>query len=115
MQSSEKARLLAEKRLAEVEKKLGETELKCAQVESLNLAHAEEVAELKAALEACKDKWYNEGFVDAENSVEPVIYQAQVQRFEEGWLAVLQALGVLEDSSLRNPEQIPSPVLVAPA
>ena len=77
-QSSKKARLLAEKRSAEVETKLWETELKLAQAESLNLAHVEEVAELKAALEACENKWYNEGFADAENSVEPVVHQARV-------------------------------------
>ena len=29
--------------------------------------------------------------------------------FEEGWLATLQALGVPEDSPLRNPGQIPFP------
>ena len=35
----------------EIEVKLGGTELKLAEVESINLAHANEVAELKAALE----------------------------------------------------------------
>lgn len=110
-QSSEKAWLLAKKRSAKVETKLGETELKLAQAESLNLAHTEEVVELKAALEACENKWYNEGFTDVENSVEPVVHQAQVQGFEEGWLAALQAMGVPENSSLRNLEQIPCPVL----
>ena len=88
-QSSKEARLLAKKRSAEIETKLEETELKLAQVESLNLAHAEEVAKLKAALEACENKWYKEGFVDAENSVKPIVHQAQVQGFEEGWLAAL--------------------------
>ena len=43
------------------------------------------------------------GFADAENSVEPIVFQAQ----HHGWLAVLQAMGVAEDSPLRNPEQIP--------
>ena len=45
----DKARLLAEKRLTKVETKLGEIKLKIAQAESLNLAHAKEVAELTAA------------------------------------------------------------------
>ena len=66
-----------------------------AQAKSLNLAHTEEVAEQKTALEACENKWY----------------QAQVQGFEEGWLAALQALEVPKDSPLRNLEQIPRPVL----
>ena len=39
---------------------------------------------MKTALEACKEKWYNEGFADAENSVEPVVYQAQLHGFGEG-------------------------------
>ena len=52
----------------------------------MNLAHVDEVADMKAALKACEDKWYNEGFADAENSVEPVVHQARVQGFEKGWL-----------------------------
>jgi len=44
------------------------------------------LANLKVALEACKNKWYNEGFVDAKNSVEPIIQEARKLTFEEGWL-----------------------------
>ena len=73
-QSSKKAQLLVEKRSTEVEIKLGETELKLSQAESLNLAHVKEVAELKAAPDACENKWYNKGFVDAENSVKPIVH-----------------------------------------
>ena len=86
---------------------LGGTELKLAEAQSLNTTLAEELADLKAVLEACENKWYNEGFPDVENSVEPVVRQAQKVRFEEGWLAALKAMGVLEDSPLRNPNQIP--------
>ena len=85
-----------------------------AQAESLNLAHVDEVADLKAALEACENKWYNEGLTDAKNSVEPIVHQARVQGFEEGWLAALQALGVPKDSPLRNPKQIPRPAPAPP-
>ena len=80
----------------------------------MNLAHAEEVAELKAALEAYENKWYNEGFTDDENSVKPVVHQARVQGFEDGWVAALQALGMPKDSPLTNPEQIPRLVLATP-
>ena len=52
--ASKKAKALAEKRLTELEMKLGGTELKLAEVESLNLAQADELADLKAALEACR-------------------------------------------------------------
>ena len=64
---------------------------------------------MKAALEACESKWYNEGFVDAENSAEPVINEARKLAFEEGWLVALRAIEVPEDSSLRKPNQIPFP------
>ena len=53
--------------------KLGETELKLAKAASMTSTQAEELADLKAALEACENKWYNEGFPDAKNSAEPVI------------------------------------------
>lgn len=105
--ASEKARALAEKRLTELEMKLGGTELKLVKAESLNLAQVDELADLKAALEACEKKWYNKGFADAENSLELVIREAQKLRFEEGWSATLQAMGVFKDSPLRIPAQIP--------
>ena len=73
---------------------------------SLNLAQANEIADLKAALEACESKWYSEVFADAKRSVEPIVHQARSHRFGEGWLASLQAMGVPKDSPLRNPEQI---------
>ena len=64
---------------------------------------------MRAALEACKEKWYNEGFADAENFAEPVVDQARRLGFEARWFATLQALGVPEDSPLRDPNQIPFP------
>ena len=74
--ASEKARVSAEKKSLELEAKLGETELKLAEAVSLNIAQAKELADLKAALEAYENKWYNEGFANAKNLVEPVIYEA---------------------------------------
>ena len=109
--AAEKNRAMAEKRSAELLAKQYETDLKLAEAISLNTAQAEELADLRATLEACENKWYNEGFTDAENSVEPVIKKAQKLAFEESWLDALQALGVPEDSPLRDPSQItfPSP------
>ena len=69
--------------------KLGGTELKLAEAESLSLAWATKITELKAALEAYEDKWYNTSLADAKNSVEPIIYQAQRHKFGEGWMAAL--------------------------
>ena len=57
-QSSKKARQLAKKRRAEVESWLEGIELKLAEANSLNLAQADQIADLKVALEACENKWY---------------------------------------------------------
>ena len=106
-----KAKVSAEKRFLDLEAKLGETELKLAEAGSLNTTQAEELVDLRAALEGCESKWYDEGFADAKNSVEPVINKARKLAFKEGWLAALQAVGVPEDSPLRDPNKIPLPSL----
>ena len=105
--------MMAEKRFVELETKKNEADLKLAEAVSLNVAQAEELADLKANLEACEDKWYNEGFADAENSLELVIKEARRLAFEEGWLAALQALEVPKDSPLRDPSQIAFPSLTS--
>ena len=73
------------------------------------MAQADEIADLKAALEASEEKGYNECFIDAENFVKPIFLQAKHHGFGEGWLAALQTMEVVEESSLRNPKQIPYP------
>ena len=72
----EKNRALAEKRCAKLLAKQNETNVKLAEAISLNTSQAEELTDLRAALEACEQKWYNEGFADAEQSTEPVMAQA---------------------------------------
>ena len=104
---AERAQAFIEQRVEELEVKLGGTELKLSEAESLNSASAKLIAELKAALEADEDKWYNTGFTDAKNSVEPIIYQSRRYGFGEGWMVALQVMGVLDDSLLRNLDQIP--------
>ena len=106
--ATEKARALAKSRLAELTTKQNETDLKLGEVASLNVALNEELADLWVALEASENKWYNEGFVDAEEGVEPVMREARQLSFQEGWMAALHASGVLEDSHLRDLSQIPS-------
>ena len=81
--------------------------MKLAKVASLNTTLSEEVVDLRAALEACESKWYDEGFVDAEKGVEPVVMQARQLSFQEGWIAALQALEVPKDSPLKDPGRIP--------
>ena len=109
--ASEIAKVLAEKRLVDLEAKVGEIKLKLAEAKSLNSPWVEELADLKAALEGCESKWYNEGFADAENSVEPIINEAQKLAFKEGCFAALQAMGVPEDSPLKDPDHMPFPSL----
>lgn len=74
MRAVEQARTLARQKVAEMEIKLGGTKLKLAEIESLNSANVKEIVELKAALEASENQWYNTGFANAENSKELVIY-----------------------------------------
>ena len=88
-QSTEKALLVAEKKLIKVEVKLRSTGLKLVEAESLNLAQVDEVTDLKATLDACEEKRYNEGFTDAENFVKPIVHQARHHGFGEGWLVAL--------------------------
>lgn len=80
----EKARALAKQRLAKLDVKLGSTELKLMEVESLNLSQVDKIADLKAALGACEDKWYDASFTEAENFVEPVVHNAWKLGFQEG-------------------------------
>ena len=106
---AEKNKALVKKRSAEILAKQNETNVNLAKAISLNTAQAEELANLRAALEACEEKWYNEGFADAKNSVEPIVNQRHKIGFNTGWFAALQVLGVPEDSPLRDPGQIPFP------
>ena len=117
--TTKKARVFAKKRSTKLEMKLGATELKLAEAESLNLIQVDELADLKATPKTCENKWYNEGFADTENLAEPIVCQARGLGFEEGWLAALQAMGIPEDSLLRNLDQIPfldpSPAIQSPS
>ena len=100
---------MAEKRCADLLEKQNETEVKLAKAISLNTANAEEIADLRAALAAAEQKWYDVGFADAENSAEPVVARARNMGFEAGWFAAFQAMEAPENSHLRDPGQIPFP------
>ena len=73
----EKARVLAEKRSVDLVTKQNEMDLKLAEAMSLNVTLAKERANLRVALEACENKWYDEGFVDAKRGVEPIVKEAR--------------------------------------
>ena len=82
--AAEKAQALAEKRLAGLTTKQNETDLKLAEVASLNVAINEELDDLRAALEACENKWYDKEFANVEEGVEPVIKEARQLSFQGG-------------------------------
>uniref|UniRef100_A0A7N2QXU9 Uncharacterized protein n=1 Tax=Quercus lobata TaxID=97700 RepID=A0A7N2QXU9_QUELO len=68
--AAEKARASAKKRSAKLVSKQNETNLKLAKAASLNVTLSEEVANLRAALEVCENKWYDERFANVEKGVE---------------------------------------------
>ena len=68
---------MVEHKAAEMETKLREIKLRLAGAESINSARDKEIAELKATLEKSENKFYNMGFIGAENSAEPVMFQSQ--------------------------------------
>ena len=78
------------------EGKLGEAEIRL-----------KEVADLKEAVAENEDKFYDMGFAEAENSSEPIMLESRQYRFGEEWMAAVNALGLPEDSPLRDLEQIP--------
>lgn len=80
-----------------------------ASTESIITARDKEIVELKAALEETENKYYNMGFNDVENFAKPVMFKKRKYGFGEGWLAAVMAMGVPEDSPLRNTNQIRYP------
>ena len=86
---AEKSRASAKKKSTELVTRQNETEVKLVETASLNSTLSEKVADLWAALEACESKWYDEGFADAEKSVESVVMQARQLSFQKGWMAAL--------------------------
>ena len=93
---------------------MGEAELRVTGAKRIITARDKEIAELKAALKESENKYYNMGFNDVENSAKPIMFENQKYGLGEGWLAIVIAMGVLEDSPLRNPDQIPYSELALP-
>lgn len=53
-------------------------------------------------MKTCKQVFYNMGFKDAKNLVGAVVFQAQRFRFLEGWLAVVNAIGLPKSSTFKD-------------
>lgn len=95
------------KRAADLEGKLGKAEVRLAQADNVISAKDKEVANLKEAVAESEDKFYNMGFADAENSSDPIMLESRLYGFGEGWMAAMNALGLPEDSSFKDPDKIP--------
>lgn len=76
---------------------------------SIITARDKEITELKATLKESENKYYNIGFNDAKNLVEPVMFENRNYGFDEGWMAAVTTMGLPEDSPFRNLDQIPYP------
>lgn len=112
-QSSKKARLFAEKKLADMKARLRGIELKLVEAESLNLAYVENIANLKAARRPVRRSGKTKALWMPKTPWS-LSSTKLGHGFREGWLATLQAIGVAEESPLRNLEQIPYSVPLSP-
>ena len=101
--STERTRELVEQKVESLQGKLEEVKTKLAGAASTVLAHDKELADLKETMKMCEQVFYNMGFNDAKNSASVVIFQAQRLGFSEGWMAAVNAIGLLESSAFRDP------------
>lgn len=101
------AQELAKKKAEDLQGKLGEAEVKLAQAASLVSAHDKELTDLKETLKTCEQVYYNIGFKDVENLVGPMNFQARKFGFTKGWMATVNAIGLLNTSLFRNADLIP--------
>ena len=76
------------------------------EIASLLFAWDKELTDLKSIPKARKQAYYNKNFRDAENFVRPVIFQAQKFGFMEGWMAEVDAIGLLRNSPFRSVNQV---------
>ena len=49
------------------------------------------------------------GFIDAKNSSKLVMFESRHYRFDERWMATVNALDLPENSPFKDPEQMPLP------
>lgn len=66
-----------------------------------------ELEALKANLEEVEQKFYDEGFNNAECFGRKVIFDTQLKRFLEGWMATVNSLDLSSFSSFRDSSQVP--------
>ena len=105
--STEKALELVEQKANKAQCKLRETKLKLVKTASILSTPDKEFTDYKGGEKAQKQTYYNRGFRDIENSVGPVIFQAWKFGFMEGWMAIVNAISLLENFSFRSTNRVP--------
>ena len=83
--------------------KLGDAKVKLIQAENIVLTRDKEVADLKVALVQTEDEFYDMGFANTKNSSEPIMFESRHYGLGEGWMAVVNNLGLLEDFPFKDP------------
>lgn len=61
------------------------------------------MAKLKEAVAKSEEKFFDMGFVDVENSSKPIMVESRRYGFEDGWVAIVNALGLPKDFIFRDP------------
>ena len=69
--------------------------MKLAQAKSVISTRDKEIADLKVTMVQSNDKFYNMGFADAKNFSKPIMLESRRYKFEEGWMAAVNAMGLL--------------------
>lgn len=103
----EKAMEIAEQKANEASSKLGEIDLKLPETANLLFAWDKEFSNYKGGKKAWKQSYYDRDFRHIENSARPMIFQAQKFGFIEGWMVVVNAIGLPTDSPFKSIEQVP--------
>ena len=104
---AEKALELVKQKASELQGKPGDIKLKLAETANILFARDKEFADFKGEEKAWKQTYYNSVFRDTENSAGPVIFQSQKFGFMEGWMIVVNTLGLPDDSPFKSTNRVP--------
>lgn len=98
---------MAEQKVEALQGNLREAETKHTEAASIVSTCDKELVDLKETMNACNQAFYNMGFTNTEKSANAVILQARRHGFLEGWMVVVNAIGLPKSFAFRNPDQIP--------
>ena len=87
--------------------KLSEAEVKLVKVSSIVSTRDKELANLKETMKNCEQVFYNMGLKDVENLVGAIVFQARKFGFAEGWMAVVNSIGLPDTSPFRDAIKFP--------